>query len=155
MNTTRLQVICAASANDCYYLFLKDGAILYDHRNGDVFRKLDFSCDYAWYDGTSDILYLQDGNGISAFGLGEYGVYTYKTGYIGVPESEYTYFREVILTIDGNANVTFVNEGMAVFSVSLKKSGKYRLKSPYNTLGRYAELKVIGTGTLKELGVIM
>ena len=47
INTTRLPVICAVSANDCYFLFLEKGAILYDHRNGDVFSKLDFTCSYA------------------------------------------------------------------------------------------------------------
>lgn len=155
INTTRLQVNCAVSANDCYYLFLKDGAIIYDHRNGDIFSKLDFTCDYAWYDGNTDILYLQDENGISAWGQGEYGVYTYKTGYIGIPESEYSYFKEVLITIEGSANVTLLNEGTEVFSVALKKSGKYRLKAPYNTFGRYGQLEIVGTGTLKEFGVIM
>lgn len=155
INTTRLQVVCGVSANDCYYLFLKNGAILYDHRNGDVFRKLDFSCDYAWYDGDSDVLYLQDKKGIYEYGSGEYGSYIYKTGYIGVPESEYTYYREVVLTIDGTANVTLLNEDKEVFSVELNKSGKHRLKAPYNTFGRYCQVKVVGSGTLKEIGVIM
>ena len=154
INTTRLQVVCAASANDCYYLFLEKGAILYDHRNGGIFSKLDFTCQYAWYDGDADMLYLQNNGIISAWGQGENGVYTYKSGYIGIPESEYTVFKEVILTIEGNANVTLSNEGTAVFSVALKRSGRHRLKAPYNTLGRYAEIKVSGNGTLKELGVI-
>lgn len=154
INTVRLQVNCAASANDCYYLFLKDGAILYDHRNGDIFSKLDFSCNYAWYDGKTDVLYLQNSSGISAWGQGEYGTYRYKTGYIGMPESEYSVYKEVIVTLSGTANVTFDVEGKTVFSVDLKRSGKHRLKLPYNTIGRYAQIKVVGTGELKETGVI-
>jgi hypothetical protein len=153
MNTTRLQVICAAAANDCYYLFLEKGAILYDHRNGDIFSKLDFTCSYAWYDGDADVLYLQDSNGISAWGQGENGTYIYKSGYIGVPECQHTYFKEVIITIDGKANVTLINEDKAVFSVDIKKSGRHILKAPYNTMGRYAQLKIAGSGTLKEAGV--
>lgn len=154
MDTTRLQVNCAASANDCYYLFMKDGAILYDHRNGGIFSKLDFSCDYAWYDGDTDTLYLQRGDGIYIWGEGTDGTYTYHTGYIGIPESEYTFFKEVIITIDGKATVTFYNEDGKTFSATLQRSGKYRLKAPYNTLGRYAQVTVSGQGTLKELGVI-
>lgn len=154
MNTSYLQVICAASANDRYYLFLKDGAIIYDHRNGGVFSKLDFTCDYAWYDGDADALYLQNGDAISLWGEGSPGEYIYKTGYIGTPESEYTFFKEVIITLDGSANVTLINEGKSVFSVALKRSGRHRLKAPYNTLGRYAQVKVSGKGTLHELGVI-
>lgn len=154
INTTRLQVTCAASANDCYYLFLKNGAILYDHRNGGVFSKLDFSCDYAWYDGDADALYMQTERGISVWGQGTYGTYSYKTGAIGIPESEHTFFKEVVITIEGSANVTLINEGNSVFSVALKRSGRHRLKAPYNTIGRFAQVKVSGNGTLKELGVI-
>lgn len=154
MNTTRLQVICAAAANDCYYLFLKDGAIVYDHRNGDIFSKLDFSCDYAWYDGAADALYLQTGNKINLWGGGDPGTYTYKSGYIGVPESQHIYFKAVVITVDGTANVTLINEEKAVFSVAVKKSGRHILKAPYNTLGRYAQVKITGTGTLKEVGVM-
>jgi hypothetical protein len=154
MNTVRLQVNCAVSANDCYYLFLQNGAIIYDHRNGDIFSKLDFTCKYAWYDGDADALYLQKNDGIFLFGGGEQGTYIYKSGYIGLPESEYTFFKEVIITIDGTANVTLSNEDNAVFSVALKRSGKYRLKAPYNTLGRYAQIKIVGKGTLKEAGCV-
>jgi hypothetical protein len=154
MNTTRLQVNCAVSANDCYYLFLQNGAIIYDHRNRDIFSKLDFTCNYAWYDGDADALYLQKNDGIFLWGSGEQGTYIYKSGYIGLPESEYTFFKEVIITIDGTANVTLSNEDNAVFSVALKRSGKYRLKAPYNTLGRYAQIKIVGNGTLKEAGCV-
>ncbi len=154
MNTSHLQVICSASANDCYYLFLKDGAILYDHRNGGIFSKLDFTCDYAWYDGDADALYLQKDDTISIWGEGGLGTYTIKTGYIGIPESQYTFFKEIIISLDGRANVTLINEDKAVFSVALTRPGKHRLKAPYNTLGRYAQVKVSGRGTLKELGVV-
>ena len=153
INTVRLQVNCAASANDCYYLFLNDKTIRYDHRNGDIFSKLDFTCDYAWYDGKTDALYLQKADGIYVWGEGEKGTYTYKTGYIALPESEYTFFKEVIITISGNATVTLYNEDKVVFSVNIPE-GKHRLKAPFNTVGRYAQVQISGNGTLKEIGVI-
>jgi hypothetical protein len=154
MNTTRLQINCAVSANDCYYLFLRKGAILFDHRNGDVFRKLDFSCDYAWYDGETDSLYLQDESGISIWGEGEKGTFLYQTGLIGIPEFQHTYFREIILTIEGKGVVTLLVEDKEVCSVELKNPGRHILKLPYNTLGRYAQLRVSGKGSLKEAGVV-
>lgn len=154
MNTRQLQVIKAVSANDCYFLFLQNGAILFDLRNGNVFKRLDFSCKYAWYDGETDSLYLQQTDGIYLWGAGQAGVYTYVSGYIGIPEAEHTYFREILMSCDGPANITFSVDGKSVFSVALKKSGRHRIQPPYNTVGTYAQIKISGTGTLKELGVL-
>lgn len=154
INTTRLQVVCAVSANDCYYLFLENGAIVYDHRNGDIFTKLDFTCRYAWYDANTDFMYLQRDNGIFLFGAGNQSNYSYLSGYIGVPESTFTFYKEVIITIDGNAEVVFTVEGKQVFAVDIYQAGKHRIKIPYNTIGRYAQVKVNGTGTLKEISVV-
>lgn len=154
IDTIRLQVICAVSANDCYYLFLNNNTIRYDHRNGDVFSKLDFTCNYAWYDGDSDAMYLQMPDGIYAWGSGKTGEYTYKTGYIAMPEAEYTFFKEVIITLSGNATVILYNEDKVAFTVNITQSGKHRLKAPFNTVGRYAQVQVSGYGILKEIGVV-
>jgi hypothetical protein len=154
MNTTRLQVVCAASANDCYFLFLEKGAIVYDHRNGDIFSKLDFTCSYAWYDSEADALYLQQTDGIKIYGAGNTATYTYVSPRIVFPESVYKYIREVMLCIDGRATVTLSNESGAVVSVALKRSGRHRLKVPYNILSRWAQMKVVGSGTLQEISLI-
>jgi hypothetical protein len=154
MNTERLQVICAVNANDCYYLFLQNGAIVYDHCNGNIFSRLDFTCNYAWYDGDADAFYLQKNDGIYIWGQGEKGTYIYKSPYIGMPESEHFFYKEVIVTTEGTATVTFSVEDHSVFSIALKESGKHRLRVPYNTLGRYAQCKVAGKGTLIELSVL-
>jgi hypothetical protein len=154
VNTNRLQVITAVSANDCYYLFLRNGAVVFDHRYGDVFYRLNFSCDYAWYDPDLDIMYLQRGNNILQYDAGEDGVYNYISPYIGVPESEHVFFKEAVICIDGTAEVSAKVDGDEVWKVQLGQSGKFRLKFPYNTVGRFAQISVSGTGTFKELAVI-
>jgi hypothetical protein len=154
INTTRLQVVCAVSANDCYYLFLEDGAIVYDHRNGDIFTKLDFTCRYAWYDANTDVLYLQRDNGIFLYSAADKEKYTYLSGYIGILESTFTFYKEVIVALEGSADVVFTVEGKKVFDVYVNKSGKQRLKVPFNTIGRYAQVKVSGVGMLKEISVV-
>jgi hypothetical protein len=135
-------------------LFLQNSAILFDLRNGNTFKKLDFSCKYAWYDGETDSLYLQQTDGIYLWGAGQAGTYIYVSGYIGVPEAEHTYFREVVVSSEGAANITLIVDGKSVFSVAVKKSGRHRIQPPYNTLGTYAQIKISGTGTLKEAGVL-
>jgi hypothetical protein len=154
IRTERLQAVRGVSANDCYYLFLQNGAIVYDHRNGDVFYKLNISCDYAWYDADVDVMYLQRGNEIYKYAGGAVMEYKYISPFIGIPESEYIFTEQIIICIDGSATVTLKNEDKIVFTVRLKKSGKYQLKAPYNTLGKFAQIEVSGKGTLKEIGLV-
>ena len=153
LNTSRLQVSTAVSANDRYYLFLTSGGIIFDHRNGSVFYKTDFSCEYAWYDSDSDVIYMQRGESIYRYGYGEESIFIYRSGHIGVPESQYNYYREVICSIEGDCKVTARIDGSDIFSVSVV-SGKHRLKFPYDTVGRYCEIEVSGIGELSELGVV-
>jgi hypothetical protein len=154
MNTERLQVNCAVSANDRYYLFLNNRTIVFDHRNGSIFYTLDFTCDYAWYDVESDIMFLQTAGRIYSFGTGEIGEYQYKTPFIGVPEAQYVFFKEAITVIEGTANVTAFVDEEKVWQVKLEHSGKFRLKFPYHTSGKYAQIQIKGIGELKELAVI-
>jgi hypothetical protein len=154
MKTDRLQISCAVSANDCYFLFLRNGAIVFDHRNGGVFYRLNFSCEYAWYDPDLDIMYLQRNDNILQYGAGEYGEYKYVSPLIGLPEAEYTYFREVIICVDGKAEVAASVDDNIVFKATLSNPGKARLKFPFNTVGRTAQISVSGVGTLKEMAVI-
>jgi hypothetical protein len=73
---------------------------------------------------------------------------------IGLPEAEYTYFREVIICVDGKAEVAASVDENIVFKASLSNPGKLRLKFPFNTVGRTAQISVSGVGTLKEMAVI-
>ena len=154
IKATKLQPVCAVSANDCYYLFMVKGTIVFDYRNAGTFSKLDFSCDFAWYDADVDALYLQNNEGVFIYGEGDAGEYTYVSPFIGLPESAHTFFKELILCIEGNASVTLSNENKEIFTVDIKRSGQHRLKLPYSTLCRYVQFKVCGKGTLKEAGVV-
>lgn len=155
MDTYKLQPRFAVSANDSYYLFKEEGAIVFDLRNGGKFHKLDFTCDYAWYDADADNFYLQfNEKGIYLWGTGEKAVYSYLSPYIGVPESAHTRFREILLIIDGNATVSIYDEYRQICTAVLGKSGQHRIKLPYNILCRYIQIKVDGIGSLREAGVI-
>jgi hypothetical protein len=154
INTTRLPVICAASGNDCYFLFLTDKTIVYNHRLGDVFSKLDFTCNYAWYDGGRDCFFWQRDDGIYLYEDGDLAQYTYLSPRIGMPEMEYVCFTETILTVEGNTRVLFFNEENLAFDIYIQQSGRHRLRLPYNTIGKYCQVKITGQGTLKELAVI-
>ena len=154
MNTYRIQPRFAVSANDCYYLFKEEGAIVFDLRNGGKFHKLDFTCDYAWYDADADNFYLQNDKGILLWGAGESAVYSYLSPYIGIPESAHTRFREIVLVIDGNATVSIYDEYKKICTAYLGQSGQHRIKLPYNILCRYVQIKVDGTGSLREIGAV-
>lgn len=153
IKTSYLQVVKGVCANDCYYLFLNKGAIVFDNRNGGVFYRLDVSCDYAWYDADTDILYLQNGNGIYQHNAGEDSSYRYVSPLIGMPESTHSFYKELLLCIDGRATVSITVDEHLVFSVTLHGSKQYRLKLPYNSIGRFAQVSVTGIGALRELGV--
>jgi hypothetical protein len=154
INTDRLQIVVAISANDKYYLFLADKAIVFDQRNGGIFYKLNFSCDYAWYDSINDLIYLQDDNKIYQFDTGELSQYIYITPFIGVPESKYSFFYDVVVVFTGTCNVKAMVDGETIFQVKLDESGRHRLHFPYNTIGKYAQLEISGTGQFDELLVI-
>lgn len=154
INTEKIQALCAASSNDKYYLFLKSGAVVFDHRNNDVFYRLDFTCEYAWYDADRDIMYLLHNNRILQYGFGDVGSYTYVSPLIGSPESKYHVFREIIISIDGQTSVKAKVDGAMVVTAQLPQAGKYRLAFPYDTVGRVAEITVSGSSSLKEFGVV-
>ena len=132
----------------------EEGAIVFDLRNGGKFHKLDFTCDYAWYDADTDNFYLQNDKGILLWGAGESAVYSYLSPYIGIPESAHTRFREIVLVIDGNATVSVYDEYKKICTAYLGKSGQHRIKLPYNILCRYVQIKVDGTGSLREIGAV-
>lgn len=154
MDTSHLQPVCAVSANDCYYLFLENGAIVFDHRHGDVFSKLDFSCRYGWYDADRDVMYIVRDDGIYLWNGGAPAEYKYTSGFIGLPEAEFVRFSEVNISIEGSAEILLQGDVKKIFSVTLPKSGRYRLKVPFNILARYAQFTVSGFGALREIAII-
>jgi hypothetical protein len=154
MNTYKLSVRCAASANDVYYLFCDDGAICYDRRNGGIFYRLSTICDYAWYDGNSDNLYLQDSDGIRIWGRGKAKTYTYISPAIGGNELTYKKFREVIINSEGKFFFNLLVDGRSVCTVVEPRAGLHRLKLPYSTTAESVCLRIEGETGLNELSVI-
>jgi hypothetical protein len=154
MNTERLQVHCAVSGNDKYILFLESGAIVYDRKDGGVFYKLTFTCDYAWYDGDADKIFLQRGDRIYEYGAGETLRYTYRSPYIGGGESGYKRFTEVIVIADGETTVSAYCDDKKRCEVICKgNDARHRIKLPFATSGQRLQVEINGDGKLKELFV--
>lgn len=154
MNTARLPVKYAVSANDIYYLFCADGAICYDRRLEGVFYRLSFTCDYAWYDSNTDNLYLQKDGEIFAFGTGDDAVYTYVSPAIGGNDITYKKFQEILVSADGAFNLTVSCDDKAIFSIAVKNGGRHRIKMPYSTTARTMTVKISGEKALNELSVL-
>lgn len=154
MNTYRLSVKCAVSANDVYYLFTDDGAICFDHRNDGIFYKLSTTCDYAWYDGNTDNLYLQKSDGIYLFGGGETQNYLYVSPDIGGNDLTYKKIQEIIVSAEGPFNITVTADNRSICSIAVKNSGRHRIKMPYSTTARTLNLKIVGSVGLNEISVL-
>ena len=93
LNTSYLGVKYAVSANDKYYLFHTSGGIIFDRKNGDIFYKIDFSCDYAWYDGDNDCLFILIGDALFQYGKGNNLTFRYVSGNLGGDEIKQKIFE--------------------------------------------------------------
>lgn len=153
LKTEHLQVSFAASANDTYYLFLVDGAIVFDRRNGNVFRKLSVSCEYAWYDGDADKLYMQESGKLYEYGAGVALTYTYLSPYIGGSELTNKRFNELIITCAGAFDIEVFLEDVSHFTLSIPTGGNKRIKLPFTTCGRNISVQIKSKYELKELAV--
>jgi len=154
LKTANLQVKYACAANDVYYLFLLNGAIVFDRRNGDVFRKLSYSCDYAWYDADTDRMYLQRGDHILLHGAGEGGRYEYRSPYIGGSLSVMKNYSSMLVECGGAATVDVKLDGKDHFKVQIPRGGRERIKFPHGSIGRFLQVEIVGTGTLNEVAVV-
>lgn len=154
LKTANLQVKYACAANDVYYLFLLNGAIVFDRRNGDVFRKLSFSCDYAWYDANNDRMFLQRGEEVLLYGASAGGRYEYKSPYIGGSIAVTKKYSVALIECSGAATMSVALDGKDHFKVQLPRGGRERIKFPHGSIGRYAQISVAGAGSLNELAVL-
>ncbi len=153
IHTEFLQVKYAVSAHDKYYLFLVDGAIVFDRRNGDIFYRADFTCDYAWYDGDFDALYMLIDGRLYQYGRGHNLNFTYRSGHIGASELTVKIFEEAVVSCDGKAVLTVTLDDRELFTVELAP-GRRRVKFPRSAVGRYVTLKLKSNAALKEFAVI-
>lgn len=147
-------VKCAATADDRYFLFLAGECVVFDRRNGDIFYKLAFSCDYAWYDGSLDCLFMQTRSGIFKYGTGA-GVQTmrYTSPLIGGGGNAIRKFREFILSGDAESAVELSIDGekAAAFSVG---GGRRRVKLPRAAVGHGLSCRIVTRGVIRELAVL-
>lgn len=153
IKTDSLIVKYAVSASDRYFLFLSSDCIVFDQKNGSIFYKLNFTCDYAWYDGKDGIMYLLVGNSLYTYGNGRKLIAFYQSPNIGGSESSIKIFRELILNIDGESNVSIFVDGVLVANVNLT-AGRRRVKLPQKAVGRYLSINLESSGNINELAVI-
>ena len=144
----------AATANDSYYLFLKNETIVYDIRNGGIFYKLDFSFDYAWYDVNTGFFYLYNPTGIYKYGAGTNLSIRYLSPYVGGNESSIKIFNEIYLVCSNNCTLDVYADGVPVAESIIVPPGRNRMKLPRNTVGRYLYLSVAGNTEVNEIQVI-
>lgn len=153
LKTDFLQVKYAVSANDKFYLFLVDGAIVFDRKNGDIFYKLDFSCDYAWYDGDNDILYLQINNWVYQYGKGRNLTFEYLSPQIGGTELTYKIFQEILISAEGEFQISAFTDDVEIFNRKLSP-GRQRIKIPFTGTGRYFQIQIKSNAAVNEIGII-
>lgn len=124
-NTSTLRPRCSCVYDDCYYLFdYGEVSMVYDRRNGGIFRELGFSCDYAWYDGERDLMYLyhnREGT-ISLFGNGEPLIITYESGYFNSDSIHYQSFSNLRVNATEPMNVRVFAENVQILDLSVVRS---------------------------------
>lgn len=153
LKAERLPLSYAVSANEVYYLFLTDGCIAFDHRQGNIFYRLSFTCDYAWYDENSDRLYLQKGKFLYEFGIGEKSEYKYISPYIGGTDLTIKKFYELLITCSEPFILTVLLEDAVHFTEDIKTGGRKRIKFPFTLTGQYMQLQIQSKGELSEIAV--
>lgn len=144
----------AVTANDRYYLFLRNEAIVYDVRNGGIFYKLGFSFEYAWYDVSSGILYAYNPNGVYKFSAGDNLSMTYSSPYIGGNESSMKVFYEAYFVNDGQCSVNIFIDGVPLLENLSLPAGRNRVKLPRNAVGRYMYLTLTSENSINEIQVL-
>jgi len=148
------QIINACSTGDKYYLFLENGVVVYDQRNGGVFYWLSVHVDYAWVNELDGIIYYQSGKHVyvlegSSLPLG----WRYVSPYIGGTEMLQRVYRQIIVACDSDTTLTVYLEDKKKLAVSLP-AGRQRVKLPLNFVGRWLQIELFGTGRLSEVSAI-
>lgn len=144
----------AVSGNDAYYLFHDSGCLCFDRRSGDIFKELDITSDYAWYDANADSIYLlTDADGsdkIYEMGTGNNLTVTYQSPQISGSGMTQKQFRRIFVNSDCSVAVTFKLDGVSKGSFTIAGQGRRMEYLPSSGYGRYAELELSFAGTLNE-----
>lgn len=156
IKTQKISPRFAVSGNDVYYLFTTGKIIVFDRRNGSVFRELsekNYNFDYGWYDGATDQIYLLKGENVFEFGNGEAGELLYLSPYIGQTEQAIHKFLEFNIYCTAPCWVYFFVDDKKIIK-KINSTGKTRLKFPFATIGRRLQIQISTTGTLSEFSVL-
>lgn len=145
--------VAAAAMDGAYYLFTTDGVIVYDSRNGGIFRRLSSVCDHAWYDTDRDCIYLTRGDATYQLNAGFLPRrLTYRTGHVGESELLARRFMELLARVGAETELTVLVDGREVLRHTLPP-GRSRLKLPDTAVGAYAEIELKGAGDIEELAL--
>ena len=156
IKTQRLIPRFAVSGNDVYYLFTVGRVIVFDRRNGVVFRELswkNYDFDFGWYDGNADQIYLSKKGEIYEFGNGETGELYYLSPYIGGSEIGLHKFMEFNIFCSEECSVRFIIDDRNI-DKKITSPGKTRLKFPFATVGRKMQIQIQTSGMLSEFSVL-
>ena len=157
LNTKDFDPVAAVAGNECYYLFGSgQDSIVYDVRAGGVFRKIDTTCNFAWYDGSTDKIYLSNNGRIYAMGENELSKKSmrYLSGRIcGNSEVLMKRFGDVAVVVSGKMLMSARVDGRTVLDGHLLAEGNSRLKLPRSAVGKYLEIEMNGIGEIDELAV--
>lgn len=121
-DTSDIRPRCSCSYDDCYYLFTYDNScIIFDRRNGGIFRELDFSCDYAWYNAELDKMYLYNESlgEVSSFGDGEPLRITFVSGYYNSDSVHYQSFSNLRINATEPMNVRVFAENVQILDINV------------------------------------
>lgn len=145
----------AVTANDSYYLFTKNGTIVYDIRNGGIFYKLDFSFEYAWYDVSSAIFYLYNPNGTYRYDYGTNLELTYISPNIGGAESTLKIYREVYIVCANTTEFLASIDGIPLWDDPVViQGGRQRIKLPLHAVGHWLSLNISSKDSISEVQVL-
>lgn len=156
VKTQRLVPRFAVSGNDIYYLFTVGIVIVFDRRNGTVFRELSwdkYDFDFGWYDGVSDQIYLSKNNKIYEFGNGSADEFVYLSPYIGGTEMSVHKYIEFNVFCTAPCLVSFFIDGKKHIK-KINSIGKTRLKFPFATTGKKMQIQIKTSGILSEFSVL-
>lgn len=156
IETKRLEPRFAVSGNDVYYLFTVGKIIVFDRRNGTVFRELswkNYDFDYGWYNGAADQIYLAKSQKVYEFGNGKKGELLYLSPYIGGSEMAiHKYFEFNIFCTEPCTIFFFVDDRRIIKKINSK--GRTRLKFPFATTGKKMQIQITTSGMLSEFSVL-
>ena len=146
----------AATFNDCYYLFLRRYAIIYDVRNGGIFYKFGMTYDYAWFDVGSGVFYLHNASGCYKYnGSEDPMTIQYSSPYIGGNESGVKIYREVYIVCEDTVRLNAFVDGVPLWNDPVSvPAGKQRIKLPLHAVGHYLSVSLESTGSIKELQLL-